>query len=128
MIAQQCEATLWTSAQVRRWLENEGYKDLWPFLEPDAPVTGQDLLSLSCEDWHRLFKHYSDLPTQAICDQSPSVTYSLGQAERHTGVKIHILSKSSHIENPNFYKHLSEISFFTKITFLKTRFQQNSHF
>ena len=28
----------------------------------------------------------------------------------HTGSKIHILSKNSHIENPNFYKiHLSEI-------------------
>ena len=66
MIAQQCEATLWTSAQVRRWLENEGYKDLWPFLEPDAPVTGQDLLSLSCEDWHRLFKHYPDLPKPSV--------------------------------------------------------------
>jgi len=45
MLAQQCEATFWSSAQVRRWLENEGFKDLWDFLEPDAPITGQDLLS-----------------------------------------------------------------------------------
>ena len=45
MIAQGCEATLWSSAQVRRFLENEGYKDLWAFLEPDAPISGHDLLS-----------------------------------------------------------------------------------
>ena len=43
----------------------------------------------------------------------------------HTGAKIHILSKNSHIENPNFYKiHLSEISFFTKFTFLKSHFHK----
>ena len=44
----------------------------------------------------------------------------------HTGAKIHVLSKISHIENPNFYKiHLSEISFFTKFTFLKYQSQGN---
>ena len=46
----------------------------------------------------------------------------------HTKAKIHILPKNSHIENPNFYKiHLTEISFFTKFTFLKSQFPQNSH-
>ena len=45
------------------------------------------------------------------------------------GATIHILSKNSHIENPNFYKiHLSEISFFTKFTFLRSHFSQNSQF
>ena len=40
--------------------------------------------------------------------------------------KIHILSENSHIENPSFYKiHLSEISFFTKFTFLKYQIQGN---
>ena len=44
-------------------------------------------------------------------------------------VKIHILSKNSHIENPNFYKiHISEVSFFIKFTILKSQFSQNSHF
>jgi len=64
--------------------------------------------------------------------------------------KIHILSKNSHIENPNFFKihiseisfsskftflkshfsqiHISEISIFTKFTYLKSQFSQNSHF
>ena len=47
----------------------------------------------------------------------------------HTGAKINILSKNSHIENPNFYKiHHSEISIFTKFTFLKSHFSQNSLF
>ena len=47
----------------------------------------------------------------------------------HVGAKIHILSKNSHIENRNFYKiHFSEISFFAKFTFLKSRFSHNSHF
>ena len=47
----------------------------------------------------------------------------------HTGAKIYVLSKNSHIENSNFYKiHLSEISFFIKFTFLKSQFSQNSHF
>ena len=41
--------------------------------------------------------------------------------------KIHILSKNSRIEKPNFYKiHHSEISIFTKFTFLKSKFSQNS--
>ena len=41
-------------------------------------------------------------------------------------LKIHNLSKNSHIENPNFYKiHLSEISYFTKFTSLKSNFSQN---
>ena len=38
---------------------------------------------------------------------------------KHAGVKIHILSKNSHIENPNFYQ---------KFTFPKPHFSQNSHF
>ena len=47
----------------------------------------------------------------------------------HTGAKIHILSKNSHIENINFYKILiSEISFFTKFTFVNSQFSQKSHF
>ena len=37
--------------------------------------------------------------------------------------------QNSHIENPNFHKiHPSEISIFTKFTFLKSQFPQNSHF
>ena len=48
---------------------------------------------------------------------------------KHTGAKILYLSKYSHIENPKFCKiHLSEISFFTKFTILKSQFSQNSHF
>ena len=47
----------------------------------------------------------------------------------HTGAKIHILSKNSQFGNHNFHKiHLSEISFFTKFTFLKSNFSQNSQF
>ena len=42
-----CDATNWNCAQVRRWLENEGFREFWNFLEPDAPITGQDLLSLT---------------------------------------------------------------------------------
>ena len=46
----------------------------------------------------------------------------------HWGKNPHFI-QNSHIENPNFYKiHLSEISFFTKFTFLKSHFSQNSHF
>ena len=42
---------------------------------------------------------------------------------KHAESKIYILSKNSHIKNRNFYKiHLSEISFFTKFTFLKSHF------
>ena len=66
IIAKQCEASLWTSAQVRRWLENEGFKELWQFLEPDAPITGLDFLSLSSEDWHRLFKQQSHLQRPSV--------------------------------------------------------------
>ena len=42
----------------------------------------------------------------------------------HAGVKIHILSKNSHIEKSQFLpkNHLSETSFFTKFTFLKSQF------
>ena len=66
IVPQNCEAALWTSAQVRRWLENEGYKELWVYLEPDAPITGHDLLSLSSEDWHRLFKQHSHLTKPSV--------------------------------------------------------------
>ena len=55
--------------------------------------------------------------------------FSRENAVFHAGAKIHILSKNSHIENPNFYKiHFTEISFFTKFTFLKSQFSQNSPF
>jgi len=50
-----CEASNWNSAQVRRWLENEGFREFWHFLEPDAPITGHDILSLTADDWHKLF-------------------------------------------------------------------------
>ena len=47
----------------------------------------------------------------------------------HAGAKIHIVSKNSHIENPNFHKiHILKISFFTKFTISKSHFLQNSHF
>ena len=52
------EITIWNSGQVRRWLENEGFREFWPFLEHDAPITGHDLLSLTAEDWHRLFQEH----------------------------------------------------------------------
>ena len=55
-----CEASSWNSTQVRRWLENEGFRDFWPFVEPDVPFGGQDLLSLTAEDWHKLFKGHSE--------------------------------------------------------------------
>ena len=42
-----CEASNWNSAQVRRWLENEGFREFWHFLEPDAPISGHDILSLT---------------------------------------------------------------------------------
>ena len=42
-----CDASNWNSAQVRRWLENEGFREFWHFLEPDAPITGHDILSLT---------------------------------------------------------------------------------
>ena len=58
-------------------------------------------------------------PAQAICDQSPPVTCSLGQAERHIGVKIHILSKKF-----TYWKS----QFLEKFTFLKSHFSQNSRF
>lgn len=50
-----CDASNWNSATCRRWLENEGFREFWFFLEPDAPITGQDLLSLTADDWHKLF-------------------------------------------------------------------------
>ena len=47
----------------------------------------------------------------------------------HIVAKINILSKNSHIENPNFYKiHLSEIPIFTKFTTQKSQFSQNPPF
>lgn len=46
----------WNSAQVRRWLETEGFRDFWHYLEPHAPITGQDVLSLTADDWHKLFQ------------------------------------------------------------------------
>jgi hypothetical protein len=49
----------WTTAEVRRWLENEGYADFWSFVEADAPFTGQDLLCLSADDWHRIFQDHT---------------------------------------------------------------------
>ena len=46
-----CDASNWNSAQVRRWLENEGFREFWHFLEPDAPITGHDILSLTGKDF-----------------------------------------------------------------------------
>ena len=54
-----------------------------------------------------------------------TVILFLFQVSATPGAKIHILSKNSHFENPNFYKsHLSEISFFTKVTFLKSQYRR----
>jgi len=58
-----CDATNWNCAQVRRWLENEGFREFWNFLEPDAPITGQDLLSLTGE----LLLRYSQKIVVKIC-------------------------------------------------------------
>ena len=68
--------------------------------------------------------------TFSLCQPRPAASRTRQRLLReHAGAKIHILSKNSHIENPNFYKiHLSEISIFTKFTFLKSHFSQNSHF
>lgn len=60
------EAHSWNSSAVRRWLENEGFKEFWGFLEPSAPVTGQDLLSLTSEDWHKLFEEHKSLPRPSV--------------------------------------------------------------
>ena len=46
---------------------------------------------------------------------------------KHARVKIHVLSKNSHIEVSIFHKiHISEISFVPKFTFLKYQNQGNS--
>lgn len=44
----------WVTSDVRRWLEGEGFCEFWPLLSPHVPLSGQDLLSLTAEDWHRL--------------------------------------------------------------------------
>ena len=36
----------WTSDDVRRWLQDEGFPEFWSFLEPHQP-TGIDLLMLN---------------------------------------------------------------------------------
>ena len=47
----------------------------------------------------------------------------------HTGAKILNLSKNSHFQNLIFHKiHIFNISFFTKFTFSKSHFSQNSHY
>jgi len=56
MLSKHCDAFHWTCPQVRRWLENEGFREFWPFVEADAPFVGSDLLSLSAEDWHKLIQ------------------------------------------------------------------------
>ena len=49
--------------------------------------------------------------------------------QRHTGAKIHILSKKSQIENHIIQEiHSFKIAFFTKITFSKSQFSQKSQF
>ncbi len=63
------EASAWNSGQVRRWLENQGFREFWPFLEPHAPVTGQDLLCLTADDWHKLV----DEPQVSPAPTRPSV-------------------------------------------------------
>ena len=47
-------------------LENEGYGIFWPFLEPEAPVTGIDLISLSIDDWYRLFNEKENLRRPSV--------------------------------------------------------------
>ena len=48
-------------------------------------------------------------------------------SELHTGAKILSLSKNSHFENLIFHKnHNFKVSFFTKFTFWKSHFSQNS--
>ena len=51
IIMKHCEASNWNSAQVRRWLENEGFREFWFFLEPDAPITGHDIITLTGTDF-----------------------------------------------------------------------------
>lgn len=60
------DPTKWSSSEVRRWLENEGYGIFWPFLEPEAPVTGIDLISLSIDDWYRLFNEKENLRRPSV--------------------------------------------------------------
>jgi len=54
IIMKHCEASNWNSA-LRRWLENEGFREFWFFLEPDAPITGHDIITLTADDWYKLF-------------------------------------------------------------------------
>jgi len=51
----------WSTHEVRRWLENEGYKEFWPFLEDEAPILGLDLLSLTSDDWHKILEEKRNL-------------------------------------------------------------------
>ena len=53
-------------------LENEGYGIFWPFLEPEAPITGIDLISLSIDDWYRLFNEKENLRQRTKTPQEPS--------------------------------------------------------
>ena len=38
----------------------------WPFLEPEAPITGIDLISLSVDDWYRLFNEKENLRRPSV--------------------------------------------------------------
>ena len=38
----------------------------WPFLEPEAPITGIDLISLSVDDWYRLFNEKENLRKPSV--------------------------------------------------------------
>ena len=66
-----CDASNWNSAQVRRWLENEGFREFWHFLEPDAPITGHDILSLTGKNYF-----FFSLPLIVLVNFCP-VMYSL---------------------------------------------------
>ena len=68
--------------------------------------------NLSCNLCEALFAHESALNKHVMEEHTDPVTLtttttfaaSLPSVSTHTGVKIHILSKKSHIGNPNFYK------------------------
>ena len=62
------------------------------------------------------------LTAKRMASKNCLVSFDFMPSPIHAGEKIHILSKNSHIENPNFYKiQLSKVSFFTKFRFLNSQ-------
>ena len=80
------------------------------------------LQEVTSQIWATLYDYpcLKDCPGLRIyIDKCVRVSWGLvNQVMKHTGAKIHILSKN----------HILKISILTKFTFLKSHFPQNSHF